>query len=70
MSRIAYERALIKYPDSYFEIYFRPIDETFPEHENIPVSTAPAVRIWPDKSSYKRGNWKKVIADYWLIEEF
>ncbi len=68
--KIAYDRALIKYPGCYLEIFYHIIDDTFPDYKNVPVNKAPAVRIWPDKDAYEKGDKEKVIAVYWLIEEF
>jgi hypothetical protein len=68
--KIEYEQVLLKYPDRYIEIYLRIIDETYPDYQNVPVSRAPAVRIWPDKNTYENGDKKDVIAVYWLNEEF
>lgn len=67
---ISYRRALEKFPDCYIEITDLPIDKDFPDYENVPVATYPAIRIWPDKQTSLHGNPQiDCIKSYWLQME-
>jgi hypothetical protein len=64
---ISYHRALEKYPDCYIEVTNLPIDKDFPNYENVPVATYPAIRIWPDKDTcFNRNTDMDCIKSYWL----
>ncbi len=67
MHFIRYSRALEKYPDYYIEVTELPIDENFPDYENVPVASYPAIRIWADKATCLNGDISSdCIKSYWL----
>jgi hypothetical protein len=67
---LTYEKAKEKHPDAHIELRYRGVDSTYPGHENVPVSTIPAIFVWPDNaSSQDDDDGVNCIAVYWLKEE-
>jgi drug/metabolite transporter (DMT)-like permease len=66
---LTYEKAKEKHPDAHIELRYRGVDSTYPGHENVPVSTIPAIFVWPDKASSQDDDGVNCIAVYWLREE-
>jgi hypothetical protein len=66
---LTYEQAKEKHPGTYIELKYKRVDATYPGHEHVPVSTVPAIFVWPDKASSQNDNGANRIAVYWLKEE-
>jgi hypothetical protein len=66
---LTYEQAKEKHPDTYIELKYKRVDSSYPGHENVPVATAPAIFVWPDKASSQNDDSANCIAVYWLKEE-
>ncbi len=52
----------------YIELTYKPIDSSYPDYENVPAATDPAILVWHDKEAAKRDG-AKCIAFYWLRDE-
>lgn len=67
---LTYEQVKEKHPDCYIDLRYIPIDATYPNHEHVPVATAPGILVWPDKiSSQNDDNGTNCIEIYWLRNE-
>ncbi len=57
-----------KHPGCILEIKMRTTSDGIPEHEALPVSTMPAIIVWPDQPTAAAGDESGCVVIYWLDE--
>ena len=66
--RLTYEQALSRHSGAYFELKYRKIDASYPDFQQAPVASAPAIFVWPDRPAAESGDEAETVAIYWLQE--
>lgn len=67
---MTYEDAQAKHIGCYIDLRYRRIDSSYPDHEKVPVSTAPGIFVWRDRTSaLSDEDGSECIAVYWLRED-
>lgn len=66
---LTYEQALAKHSGCFIDLRYRVIDTSYPNHQEAPVATAPAIFVWPEEEAAKDGNEAHCVAIYWLRDE-
>ena len=59
-------QALAGHAGCIVELGYRKIDDSYPDHEKVPVATAPAIFVWADHRAAVRCDETRCRAVYWL----
>jgi len=68
VTRLTYEQALSRHRGACIELKYREIDASYPDFQQVPVATAPAIFVWLDRAAANSGNEAETVAIYWLQE--
>ena len=66
LKHLTYRQALAKHPGCIIKLGYRKIDASYPGHDTLPVATAPAIFVWPDRRAAHSGDESRCLAVYWL----
>ena len=59
-------QALARHSGCIVELGYRKVDAGYPDHETVPVATAPAIFVWSSRQQAESGDEGRCLAVYWL----
>ena len=63
---LTFRQALSRHSGCVVELGYRRVDTSYPDHDTVPVVTAPAIFVWSDRRLADTGDESRCLAIYWL----
>ena len=64
--QLTFRQAMARHAGCIVELGYRQVDASYPDHEQLPVSKAPAIFVWSDRRAADSGDENRCLAVYWL----